>query len=70
MGNTIHIIVNGTERAVAEGTTVEALIAEVSPDGTRGVAVEINAEFLDPEKYGQVVCEGDAIEIVRFVGGG
>ena len=70
MGSTVNITVNGSERTVTEGTTVDALIDEVSPGGTRGVAVEMNAEFLEPEDYGRVVREGDEVEIVRFVGGG
>jgi len=70
MADTVNIIVNGIERTVAEGTSVESLIHEISPDGTQGVAVEINAEFIEPPKYSRTVCEGDAIEIVRFVGGG
>ena len=36
----------------------------------RNVAVELNRRLLRSEKYSTALADGDAIEIVTFVGGG
>ena len=66
----ISIRVNGEERRVAEGATVAEMVEQLGLDPTR-VAVERNREILSRSTLGQVeVREGDAYEIVHFVGGG
>ena len=66
----ISIRVNGEERRVAKGATVAEMVEQLGLDPTR-VAVERNREILPRSTLGQVeVREGDAYEIVHFVGGG
>jgi sulfur carrier protein len=62
--------VNGTERRVAEGSSVAALVAELAPEA-RMVAVERNGEIVPRQRWAETALEtGDRIEIVRFVQGG
>ena len=62
--------VNGEERRVSEGLTIADLVRELGFDPAR-VAVERNLEVVPRSTLGQVPVEdGDAFEIVRFVGGG
>jgi sulfur carrier protein len=67
---TIRVQLNGKEREVARGLTVRGLLEalELRPGA---VVVELNREILERDSYGGVdVSEGDAIELVHFVGGG
>jgi thiamine biosynthesis protein ThiS len=62
--------VNGQERTVQPGATMETLLEqmELSP---RRVAVERNRELLPRKLYDQTeLADGDEIEIVTLVGGG
>ena len=61
--------VNGEDRDLADGTTVNALIAQLklTPDK---VAVELNRRLIRHEKYDTRLNSGDEVEIVTFVGGG
>ncbi len=64
------ITVNGVPRRVRENTSISALLAELSlqPEAT---VVERNRDILDRARYAEVILEeGDALELVRFVGGG
>ena len=61
--------VNGTDRE-ADGKTVSELLAEEGFTPTQ-VAVELNLEILPKALYAEtVLVDGDAVEIVQFVGGG
>ena len=63
-------MINGEHRRVPAGTNLAQLIAEVGLDPLR-VAVERNLEIVPRSTFGQVMVEdGDAYEIVHFVGGG
>ena len=67
---TIRVQLNGKEREVPGGLTVYALLErlELQPGA---VVVELNREILKRDSYGGVdVSDGDAIELVHFVGGG
>jgi len=67
---TLVIKVNGEARKVAGGLSVSAMLAELGLD-PRKVAVERNEEIVPRSALGDVaVAEGDAFEIVHFVGGG
>jgi sulfur carrier protein len=69
MPGSISIIVNGTSRDIAAGTTVAGLIAELGLAGP--VAVERNREVVPRATHAEVVLEGgDRLELVTFVGGG
>jgi len=64
------VIINGEHRRVPPGTSLAQLIAEVGLDPHR-VAVERNLEIVPRSTFAEVIVEdGDAYEIVHFVGGG
>jgi thiamine biosynthesis protein ThiS len=64
------IIVNGEHVAVQDCPNIEALLACLDIDPRR-VAVERNMVVVKRAAYGSTpVQDGDAIEVVNFVGGG
>jgi thiazole synthase len=67
---TLVIKVNGEERRTAAGRTIAGMLADLGLD-SRKVAVERNLEIVPRGTLGEVeVADGDAFEIVHFVGGG
>lgn len=63
------VIVNGSPREVAEGSTVAGLLEGLGI--SEPVAVEQNGKIVDRGDFPQLILHGgDVIEIVRFVGGG
>ncbi len=70
MSGTIRVTVNGEERQIAAGLTVEALLRSLDLQPPL-VVVERNREILERDRYGDVEVEaGDVLELVHFVGGG
>ena len=70
LDGTAGVLINGEHRRVPPGTSLAQLIAEVGLNPQR-VAVERNLEIVPRSTLGQVMVEdGDAYEIVHFVGGG
>ena len=66
----IAIRVNGETRQISSGLTIAAMLGELGLD-PRKVAVERNLEIVPRSALGEVPAEdGDAFEIVHFVGGG
>ncbi|MES2903386.1 MAG: sulfur carrier protein ThiS [Pseudomonadota bacterium] len=66
----IQVRINGEPRRVAAGASIAALVAELGLDPAR-VAVERNLTIVPRSTLGDVtVADGDAFEIVHFVGGG
>jgi thiazole synthase len=64
------VTINGEKRHAAPGTTLAELIADIGLDPLR-VAVERNLEIVPRSTFVTVIVEdGDAYEIVHFVGGG
>ncbi len=63
------ITVNGEKRELTTDLTVAQLLEQlkVTP---RNVAVELNRRLLRSELYQTPLKDGDAVEIVTFVGGG
>ncbi len=62
--------VNGTQRDVPDGLTVEGLLAHLDLD-PRLIVVEHNLEILDRARYSATTLKGqDRLELVQFVGGG
>src|SRR5262249_33934465 len=63
------ITVNGNPREVSDQTTILRLLDtfQLKP---QSVAVELNRRLLKSDKYGEILKEGDQVEIVTFVGGG
>ena len=70
MGETLTITVNGETRRFARTTTVAGLLAAIGLD-TRKVAVERNEAIVPRSTYAATaLADGDALEIVHFIGGG
>ena len=66
----MRIQLNGEEQTFDGVATVAALVAALELD-PRKVAVERNLEIVPRSTFGEVIVEdGDAFEIVHFVGGG
>ena len=66
----IAIHVNGDLRHVTVGITLADMLTELGLD-PRKVAVERNREIVPRVTLGEVrIADGDAYEIVHFVGGG
>ena len=61
--------INGEEKNVA-GMTVAEYLATTNYDQKR-IAVERNGDIVPKSQYGDtLLCDGDNIEVVSFVGGG
>ena len=64
------ITLNGDRFEIAKPLTVSELLAQLDIDARR-VAVEHNLTVLKRDAFDRaIVNEGDAVEIVNFVGGG
>ncbi len=64
------ITVNGQARPLLHATTVAGLLATIGLD-LRKVAVERNEEIVPKSAYAAtLLADGDALEIVHFIGGG
>ena len=69
-GRTLKISVNVDHCDMPAGTSIAALVSSLGLDRAR-VAVERNLEIVPRSSLGEVLVEeGDAYEIVHFVGGG
>ena len=66
----LEIRVNGEQRRVPAGISIAGMLGELGLDPAR-VAVERNLAIVPRSTLGEVrVEDGDAYEIVHFVGGG
>jgi thiamine biosynthesis protein ThiS len=66
----LQIMVNGDERRVPGPATLLDLLAHLDLD-PRTVVVELNREIVRRPRLGETtLAEGDAVELVHFVGGG
>ena len=64
------VTVNGEERPVRDGITLEELLEEIALSSAR-VAVERNGTIVPRARFSEVTLqEGDRLEVVHFVGGG
>lgn len=67
---TIEIQLNGELRETTNGVTLDALLEQFSLPKQR-VAVELNRNVVRKQDWAvTVINEGDAIEVIHFVGGG
>ncbi len=66
----IQVQVNGKEREVRSGLSVHELVESFDLNPLL-IVVELNREILSRDQFKDVqVSEGDAVELVHFVGGG
>jgi thiamine biosynthesis protein ThiS len=64
------VILNGEPHQAPQGATVASLLQGLGLDA-RKVAVERNREIVPKSQYDETpLAEGDALEIVHFIGGG
>ena len=63
------VTVNGESRELPDGETIRALVARYNLKPEK-VAIELNRRLVRGEKYDTPLKNGDAVEIVTFVGGG
>ena len=69
-GRSIQVQVNGKEREIQAGLSVHELVESLDLNPLL-VVVELNREILSRDRFQDVeVSEGDAVELVHFVGGG
>lgn len=70
VATSLKVTVNGEDRALPSGSSVRVLLAEIGL-AERKVAVERNLEIVPRSQYAStLLADGDAIEIVHFIGGG
>ncbi len=66
----MQVLINGESASFYTPLTVAALVAHYQLD-PRKVAIEKNREIIARSAYGSTsLTEGDAVEIVEFIGGG
>jgi len=66
----MQITLNGEALEIAPGTTLADLVTSLGGD-PRGIAIERNLEIVPKSQHGKTLLEeGDALEVVQFVGGG
>lgn len=66
----MNVVLNGEEKEIQSGMTVEELLDQLKISKER-VAIEINMNIIPKGGFAEVALkDGDKIEIVSFVGGG
>jgi len=66
----VKIEFNGESLETPTGATIADLLKQKNIDPQR-VAVEVNLQLTPRREHdAHVLCEGDAVEVVTFVGGG
>ncbi len=69
-GQTIHVQLNGKDREIDSGLSVQELVESLDLN-PKLIVVELNREILSRDCFGEIqVSEGDQVELVHFVGGG
>jgi sulfur carrier protein len=66
----VKIKINGEEREIVDGLSIAGLLEHLQIRPAR-VVVEHNRRIIARDAYGAtMLAEGDALEVVHFVGGG
>lgn len=68
--SSMRVTLNGEARDLRAGVTVSDLVVELGI-AERRIAVEVNRDVLPRDAYdARVLCDGDEVAIVHFIGGG
>lgn len=66
----MQLTINGEQQTVPDGLSVQGLVVHLGL-GPERVAVEVNLEVVRRAEHAtRALKDGDAVEIVSFVGGG
>ena len=66
----MQIVINGETQSFTEGLSVSGLLVALDLPPVK-IAVERNLEIVPRSLFdGEILADGDKIEIVQFVGGG
>lgn len=66
----MQITLNGEERVLEPGTTVQALLEQLEVN-CDALVVQRNEDIVSRDQFADTaLADGDALELVRFVGGG
>ncbi len=66
----MKIRVNGEDRVLEDGLTIEALLGLLDIE-RKGTAVEVNKEVVPRSRHGEVALKNnDRVEIITMFGGG
>jgi len=66
----MHITLNGKSRQIAPGRTLHDLVLSMNLDPAVVVA-ELNSDIVPGTQFtATVLCDGDRLELLSFVGGG
>lgn len=66
----MKIMLNGAEKDMVDELTISKLLSQLKI-AAPGTAVAINGEIISREKFdAQAVNDGDAVDILRPIGGG
>jgi sulfur carrier protein len=67
----MKIVLNGSEREVAEDTTVAQLVTEAAGNAGRGLAVAVDAEVVPRSAWEDTtLIEGQRVELLAAIQGG
>ena len=70
VSHTVTVMVNDETRALPDGATVADLVGTLGL-GARRIAVEVNRAVVPRAEYPSTTLrDGDAVEVIHFVGGG
>jgi thiamine biosynthesis protein ThiS len=66
----MNVIINGNQSTVKDGVTVAELLNDFGLKAPVTV-VEINGRIINKNEFGTLgILENDAVELIRFMGGG
>lgn len=67
----MNVVIGGTKKEIAEGTTVAKLIVDEKVETPEYVSVSLNEDFVERAAFETTVLkEGDVVEFLYFMGGG
>ena len=69
-GDTIHVRLNGKDRKIDSGLSIEKFVKSLDLN-PKLIVVELNREIISQDSLSETqVLDGDQLELVHFVGGG